>query len=80
MEGQNGLRVMQGDCVQGLLGVFWGDGLDVEFFELGSDTGVGQSLMRQVPCWVLGNAMTSRRESAPDSNMASLSSPKAMPP
>lgn len=41
MEGQNGLRVMQGDCVQGLLGVFWGDGLDVEFFELGVGHGSG---------------------------------------
>ena len=40
----------------------------------------GASVQRSVPFWVLGNAITSRKESAPHRSMASLSRPAAIPP
>src|SRR5690606_35661766 len=44
------------------------------------DTKVGASLMRSTALWVLGKAMTSRKLSRPASNIASRSSPRAIPP
>src|SRR5262249_45351218 len=40
----------------------------------------GASVIRSVPFCVFGKAMTSRRDSAPQSSMARRSTPAAMPP
>src|SRR5262249_26210773 len=43
-------------------------------------TGVGASVMRSVPFWVLGKAITSRSDSAPHRSMVNRSTPNAIPP
>ena len=53
---------------------------DVQLVELAARHRSGSSVIRSVPFCVLGNAITSRSDSAPLSSIARRSSPSAMPP